>query len=156
VRVRRVRDNAFVVHLANHELKMFEKVLERYPVVPASYSQLSRTGTPSAAQGANQQLLEEAMAEHRDANRGALKEWFTRPGRIQQEAAGFSLPLSDSEMDRLLQVLNDIRVGSWIRMGSPEGRVRKLTRDTAEHLWAMEMSGYFQMHLLEALGTDEP
>jgi hypothetical protein len=137
-------------------MKMFERILEHYPVVPSAYAQLSRTGTSSPAQNSSQQLLEEALAEHREANRRILKEWLTSPGRIQQEKAGVSLSLSTVEMYRLLQVLNDIRVGSWIRMGSPEGRVRKLTKDTAEHLWAMEMSGYFQMHLLEALETDAP
>jgi hypothetical protein len=155
VRIRRLKDDAFVVHLANHELKMLERILELYPVVPFSYARLSRTGTPSPAHAQSQQLLEEALAEHRDGNRRALKEWLARPGRIQHETGGCLLSLSASEIDRLLQILNDVRVGSWIRMGSPEGRVRKLTKETAEHLWAMEMSGYFQMHLLEALEKTE-
>jgi hypothetical protein len=48
-------------------------------------------------------------------------------------------------------MLNDIRVGSWVALGSPEGRVPAVDEDTAHHLLAMEIAGFFQMNLLAAV-----
>jgi hypothetical protein len=42
-------------------------------------------------------------------------------------------------------------VGSWVALGSPEGRVQTVDEKTAPYLWAMEMSGFFQMNLLAAV-----
>ena len=38
-----------------------------------------------------------------------------------------------------------------MRLGSPEEKPARLNEKTAPHFWAMEMAGYFQMQLLEAL-----
>ena len=35
-------------------------------------------------------------------------------------ASGLQLTLSGPEIEWLLQVLNDVRVGSWIALGSPD------------------------------------
>jgi len=51
----------------------------------------------------------------------------------------------------LLQVLNDVRIGSWIELGSPERPLEALGAKTAPAVWAMEMAGAFQMSLLELL-----
>jgi len=45
-------------------------------------------------------------------------------------------------------------VGSWILLGSPDGKPLELTPVTAPHFVAMERAGYFQMQLLEALETE--
>jgi hypothetical protein len=65
--------------------------------------------------------------------------------------AGGRLSLSPAEVEWVLQVLNDIRVGSWIILGSPEERLPELNETNAPHVWAMEMAGHFQAQLLEAL-----
>ena len=41
-------------------------------------------------------------------------------------------------------------------LGSPEDphALDELTEETVPSVWAMEMSGYFQMHLLKALTGD--
>ena len=57
-------------------------------------------------------------------------------------------------MEWLLQALNDIRVGSWLALGSPDGPVEilaALTDKTAPDFWAMEISGHFQAVLLAAV-----
>jgi hypothetical protein len=53
-----------------------------------------------------------------------------------------------------MQVLNDVRVGSWVILGSPDKKPAELNATTAPHFLAMEMAGYFQMQLLEALGRE--
>jgi hypothetical protein len=99
----------------------------------------------------NQRLLEEAVAEQRAANKKQLQTLLTDPRRFADTETGCRMTLSPADMEWLLQVLNDIRIGSWVRLGSPEERLEKLTLKTAPHFWAMEMSGYFQSRLLEAL-----
>ena len=51
-------------------------------------------------------------------------------------------------MDWVLQVLNDVRVGSWVLLGSPEELAMDLNEKTAPHFRAMEMAGYFQAQFL--------
>jgi hypothetical protein len=56
-------------------------------------------------------------------------------------------------MEWLLQVFNDIRVGSWVLLGSPEDNIEAalVDADSARIFWDMEMAGNFQMQLLAAL-----
>jgi hypothetical protein len=61
------------------------------------------------------------------------------------------MTLSAADVEWLLQVFNDVRVGSWVHLGLPEERIAKLTLENAPHLWAMEMAGYFESQLLKAL-----
>jgi len=56
-------------------------------------------------------------------------------------------------MEWLLQVLNDIRVGSWLILGEPDekqGKPIALNDDNARYYAAMEFCGLFQMMLLDA------
>jgi len=71
--------------------------------------------------------------------------------------SGPRLSLSPSELEWLLKILNDVRVGSWIILGSPEQGMefKLLNEKTAPDFWAMEMSGQFQMRFLEALEKRE-
>jgi hypothetical protein len=51
-------------------------------------------------------------------------------------------------------VLNDIRVGSWVKLGCPDlekPAPLEMTRANARALQAMHISGQFQMELLEAV-----
>jgi len=57
-------------------------------------------------------------------------------------------------LEWLLQVLNDIKVGSWVQLGCPElekAAPVNLTRPNARSLQAMHLSGEFQAALLEAV-----
>jgi hypothetical protein len=76
------------------------------------------------------------------------------PRRFQRTDTGFRLSLSRAEAEWVLQVLNDIRVGSWIILGSPEGEIEGLDAKTASDFWAMEMAGYFETELLQALNRE--
>ena len=101
-----------------------------------------------------QRLLDEALAEQRAANKRHLHAWLATPERFQKTRAGYRFTLERADSEWLLQVLNDIRVGHWLRLGSPEAGELKPQNLDAKLLpaWlAMEMSGYFQMTILEAL-----
>jgi hypothetical protein len=77
-------------------------------------------------------------------------------GRFQESDRGFTFTLSATEMDWMLQVLNDVRVGSWVQLGEPDGKApppAELTEQTMQLAWAIEMAGLFEHELLQALQT---
>ncbi|HRT55193.1 MAG TPA: hypothetical protein P5038_01065 [Candidatus Paceibacterota bacterium] len=147
-------NEAYVFHLGRREKTLLTEVLGLYPRVPAGYQRLSRQGRGAEVENA-QQLLDEALAEQRAENTRLVRRLLADPARLGPDPAGkgWLLRLSPSDFEWLLQVLNDIRVGSWVNLGCPEARLdlKFLAPANAPDFWAMEFSGYFQMQFLEAL-----
>ena len=137
-------------HLGRRETSLLLQILKLYPCVPSAHHVLSKSGRVPDRQ-ANQRLLDEALAEQRAENKKQLLALLADPRRFARIETGARLSLPPGEMEWLLQVLNDIRVGSWIILGSPEERLPDLNEDTAPNFLAMEMAGYFQAQLLEAM-----
>jgi hypothetical protein len=152
VKLLRADKDKFVFHLGKREKRLLFEILRRYPVIPAAYPRISK-GTAAAARRADQALLEEALAAQRQENQKQVLALLSEPGRFRETESGFRFSLSAPQMEWLLQVLNDIRVGSWINLGSPDtepGDKIPLTEEAAPHLWVMEAAGFFEMSLLNA------
>ena len=94
------------------------------------------------------------MQQQQVDHKKKLNQFFNDDRRFFKEAKGeLRLTLNGEQMEWLLRVLNEIRVGSWVRLGRPElEAVRKIrpTNEQARFLASMELSGYFQSALLEA------
>ena len=145
----------WVFELAAVEKALLTKVLSLYPMVPAEYPKLSR-GQPQAE---DQKLLEEALAGVREENKQRVAGFLQARGRFRPGKEGEEMHLKRSELDWLLQILNDVRVGSWVRLGSPEGpreTMAALNENTAPLVWGMQVSGNFQMFFLAAMSGDPP
>ena len=138
----------YLFQLAPREKDLFLQVLALYPQVPAGYQSLSKATGP---EDANQRLLDEALQETRAQSKKQLQALLSDPKKLSQTQTGWRLTLSAAEVDWLLQVLNDIRVGSWIHLGSPETPLQTLTEENAPRYWALEMAGFFQGRFLELL-----
>ncbi|MCX6925565.1 MAG: hypothetical protein NT154_20505 [Verrucomicrobia bacterium] len=138
-----------VFHLGQREKRSLVQMLKLYPRVPSSHHVLSKSGRLPSAE-ANQQLLDEALAEQRADNKKQLQALLADPKRFADTETGGRLSLTRVQVEWLLQVLNDIRVGSWVILGSPEKAPKELTPANAPHFLAMEMAGHLQMQLLEA------
>jgi hypothetical protein len=153
VKVVRRHKEKTVLLLEKGEKPLLLALLNRYPLIPSAYQPLSRTAISSEHE-ADQRLLDEALAEQRQENKRQLQTLLKTPRRFRKVQAGWHLSLSAPDIEWLLQVLNDVRVGSWIILGSPERDLPdlELSEQAAPHAWAMEMAGYFQAQLLEALG----
>ena len=149
------RSHARLVFLLGHrEGNLLLQVLKRYPRVPSAHQPISRSSLlPN--QEETQRLLDEALAEQRADCKKQLRALLADPRRFEKVDAGFRLSLSPSDTEWLLQVLNDIRVGSWIILGSPEAKPGSLNTRTAADFWAMELAGAFQAELLQALEGGE-
>jgi hypothetical protein len=137
-------------HLGQRDGTLLLQILQRYPRIPPAHQPLSKAGVLPNQQE-SQKLLDEALAEQRAESKKHLQELLADSRRFQKQDSGFRLSLSPVEAEWLLQVLNDIRVGSWIILGAPEERLEGLNAANAADFWTMEMAGAFESELLEAL-----
>jgi hypothetical protein len=144
--------NKFVLHFGRRERRMLTDLLKLYPCIPPAHHRLSKAQNLPDHES-NQRLLDEALAEQRAENRKELSNLLTNPRRIKQIETGYRLSLSPAEVEWLLQILNDIRVGSWVLLGSPEPKMElaMLNQKTAPHFWAMQLAGDYEAQLIEAL-----
>jgi len=153
--IKRDGDN-FVFHVGKREKRLLFDVLKIYPLVPGAHHRVSKTaGTKQFEE--NQKLLEDALAERKQENRRQLLALLKGEERFRETEGGYRLTLGAAQMEWLLQVLNDIRVGSWLILGEPDEKQGKSIQVNAEnlrHYAAMEFCGLFQMTLLNAF--EEP
>lgn len=139
------------------EKQLLFKVLSLYPLVPGAHHRLSRN--PSSSGHENQKLLEESLASHRDETRQMVRTLINNPKNFPACGSGFRWLASRGEMEWLLQVLNEVRVGSWLALGSPDLQRAKKPQPTADneaHYWAMDIAGGFEMIFISALSGDLP
>ncbi|HWQ92454.1 MAG TPA: hypothetical protein VN673_12350 [Clostridia bacterium] len=143
----RATDKQWVFRLGKREKAQLIKLLKLYPRVPPGHQRLTRTGTPDEE---NERLLEEALQEQRELNRRQVNAFVEDKARFQPDERWVLLRLSPVEFEWLLQVLNDVRVGSWLCLGAPEELIPVMVPNEkiALDLWAMELCGYFQASLL--------
>jgi hypothetical protein len=149
VRLVRATKEGFVLHLGKREKPLFCDLLKLYPRIPSTHrANLSKTGQIPNQQE-NQRLLEDALKESRRENRKKVLRLLEDVKTFHELDTGWQLNVSNSDLEWLLQVLNDIRVGSWLRLGSPASLLlNSITEENALDYWAMEVSGHLQMQLL--------
>jgi len=153
VKLVRREGEAFVFDLGKREERLLIEVLKLYPLVPTTHHRVSQTADPG--RGAEfQKLLEETLAERLRQNKQQLLAMLKDPQRFKQTAGGgCRLTLTPSQIEWLLQVVNDIRVGSWLVLGQPDekkGKPIELNNENARYYAAMEFCGYLQLALLDA------
>jgi len=132
------------------ELQMLLIVLNSFPVLNRSQA-LSKSGDEQKLAEA-QKLLDEAMRDHWSAMRQELETWLQAPNRFHRAERHLEWRVENDRRDWLLQVLNNVRVGSWIELGSPdrlEAGQRDVGEESLHHVALMEMAGMFQSVLLD-------
>ena len=137
-------------HLAGYEQQLLARVLEFYPCLPPAHQRLCRAGGLPEEEAA-QRLLDEALAEQRRENKQQTRALLADRQRFHQTATGWHLRLSPAELEGVFQVLNDVRIGCWVRLGSPEGPVPRVDERNVHLVAAMEQSAHLQMEFLKAL-----
>lgn len=138
--------------IGKREREMLFSLLKRYPVIlGAHFSDRHPPKSPEAKK--NRELLCDALAEQQKENRKHLEQMLSEPGRFLENDLGYTFRLSEAEIDWLLQILNDIRVGSWVQLGEPDPKSPPSTPLTEQSMilaWSMEIAGLFQHSLLES------
>ena len=149
----RTKRGEFVFEISLSEKRLLFDVLKLYPLISATHHRLTKSAR-SAQHDENQRLLEESLTAQREENRKNVRAMLDEPGRFQAAASGFQLTLSGPEIEWLLQVLNDVRIGSWIALGSPDpeqGKKIVFNEKVLPHYRMMELAGAFEMVFLDAL-----
>jgi hypothetical protein len=157
VKLLKRQDSSCIFLVGKRERELMFSLLRRYPVLISNHYR-SRHPPKSEEAKKNQDLLEEALAEQQRENRRELEQMLNEPGRFKETELGYTFTLTASEIEWLLQVLNDIRVGSWTQLGEPDFAMEKLPQLTEQNVqlaWAMEMAGLFQHSLLKAAESAE-
>jgi len=155
VKLFRANQKALVLQFSTDERRMFADVLLQYPAVPEAHQQLSRSRL-SSNDDEHQQLLDEALATQRAELREKVQGWLKDPKQFRRVKHGFNTTLLRADTAWLLQVLNDVRVGSWLRLGAPDpipdiDELFGQPRERLQHWVLMEVSGHFQMQLLQII-----
>jgi len=143
----------YLFEFGERERQWFFEILGRYPFIPISHHQLSKSPDEAESE-ANQKLLEEALAEQRAENKRHVQAMLHDPGRFERSESITRFRLNSGESEWLLQILNDVRVGCWIQLGQPAETKKwevDVSSEAGSFIWAMELCGYFQAVLLESL-----
>ena len=148
-------DNHYVLQFTTQEKDLLLGLLPQYPKLPADHHQASKNDTINADV---QALLADALAEQREKNRVAAQSFLTNTARFEPNEEDWLLTLTDVEIEWFLQVLNDLRVGSWLALDSPEQdddgsyiNFESVTAENVTDIWTMEICGALQYELLNAL-----
>ena len=149
----RTKLDKLVFEISLSEKNLLFDVLKLYPLISATHHRLTKSAR-TAKHDENQRLLEESLAAQREENRKNVRAMLDEPGHFKAAASGFQLTLSGPEIEWLLQVLNDVRVGSWIAIGAPDpesGKKIVFNEKILPHFRMMELAGAFEMVFLDAL-----
>ena len=109
----------FVFQLAAEDRALLTHVLKCFPAGTGPVSPLTKCGEGEAFAEA-QRLLEASLVEQRAAQKRLVDAFLGEQGRFVERPRGYRLRVTRTEMDWLLQVLNEVRVGLWTRLGRPE------------------------------------
>ncbi len=153
MKVIRSSKEKLVLQLSREEKLLLIKILDLYPLVPSSYQQLSRASETKDREG-SQRLLDEALAEQRDVNKRRLRQFLEDPRTFERSQGACRMHLSQGDLEWLLQVLNDVRVGSWIALGSPEAKPPMLSHEATPQFWVMEIAGFLEASLVNAWDSE--
>lgn len=147
------KSRAFV--LTERERDYFVAVLNAYPVVPQDYQPLSCESADRLSPE-DEELLRESLLEHRGGSKARVRSWLRGGARFRQVEDGWQFRLTHLDFNWMMQVLNDVRVGNWLQLGSPDDvhdPIELLNRDPSA-FFHMEAAGMFQMQFLEATQSD--
>lgn len=146
-----------VFSLANRERIFLERLLTFFPMQPDVRPPLSRDAESRFQLADAELLLHEALREgHREATEW-IKLRFTEGEMLAKVKSGWRLTLDEHDVERLLQILNEMRVGAWQRLGSPDDLREDLLASTPSQgpLYAiMTLAGQFEILLLQAISGD--
>lgn len=150
-------DGRLQLRLPMMERLLLAGVLRHFPSVPVDYSAVSSSGR-EAEWEEREALRRESWEAHREEVCRGL-----RPLLVRLDSAAPSsllkLELDPEQTDRLLQALNDVRVGAWLELGCPDplpefDRMPPLNPDHPR--WRLVLAGLFEQLLVEALSGANP
>jgi hypothetical protein len=158
VRLVRTKEGGWTWHLSRPEWSLLAAIGSLFPLVPPEHHQVTHSGQGRSVP-IDPALLQESLAAHTAELRARVQGWI-RDIRQPPGRKALVMQLTATDLEHWLQVLNDVRVGSWLSLGCPDQaalRGLELTPANERHLFLMEFCGSVQARLLEALDeSDDP
>jgi len=143
------KDGLWQYHLAQNEAAVLVGLLKKFPFTKIDPVKISKTDKHPKARE-REKLLNESLAEHRkELKKLALD--LIRPDKFKRMEKGWFMTLSSENRETMLQILNDIRVGSWRALGEPDDLHSHAPQTSAKDLAyrsLMDLAGYFECSLL--------
>ncbi len=149
MKLRQATEAGWEFELEKREHHALSHLLGLYPLVPAGHHELSR----GEDRPEDEALLQSALAEQQTGHRTRVREWLDTPGRFSPRKQGVRMTVAPGDLEWLLQVINDVRVGGWLALGAPEdpAATRAAVKpENIQYLWAMEVAGFFLNALVSA------
>jgi len=132
---------------------LLEKLCQQFPALEVTHFDLCRTMDEDELPD-GRELADQSLTEEQNEVRERMAKFFTEEGRFETMENFLLMRMTTAEVDLRLQVLNDVRIGCWVRAGSPsegaEDRLRSNPK-TAPLLATMQLCGLFQGALLDGL-----
>ena len=150
MRVIRHTKEETLIELSRHEGTLLRDLFSQYPIASLDRRQLTQTGDPERF-AEETELLREALTEHAQENQKRLQTWLDAEGALSLKESACYLRVSHDEINWILQVLNDLRIGSWEQLGCPSQIHLSLDAIAPEEVltyWSMELTGLLQTLLL--------
>jgi len=146
-------EKGLVFSLDKREKQLLVMALRLYPLLPLAHHRISR-GSDNVMAEKTQSLLSEAMGAQKDENKRRLDLLLANERHLVEAKTGWRLNLDFDQVEWFLQVLNDVRVGSWLILGCPDpedGETPDLNPQNARYVVSMEVCGHVEAAILHAL-----
>lgn len=132
--------------LNQNEADILRGLLTRFPFAELNPVQISRIDSGASA-AERESLLNESLAEHRQKLK-KLSLQLLQADRWKKTGNDHLLTLDSAAREILLQILNDIRIGSWRALGQPELLDGPVSKKDVIQRQLLDLAGYFEMSLL--------
>jgi hypothetical protein len=132
------------------ECELLERTLRLYPVMPASVTLISKTADHDDLEE-RQELLDELTRESKAENLKLVGDFLRRPRQFESTDGLVKMLVLRKETNWLLEVVNEIRVGIWQKLGDPEEEGIPFESDHMEDWVSMDYCAEIQSKLLMVL-----
>jgi len=143
-----------LIELNAAEKFIIGELLGRYPILPPDHFKLSKCGDFEDMEE-DEAFLHETLSDEQKANVKEIQRFLTDEKSVKQVGDNFQVTLKREQIEWLLQIVNDIRVGSWAMLGQPDEleEVDGIGDDPVKssYAFAMEISTVVQSILLASL-----
>jgi hypothetical protein len=154
MRVKEISETATTIDLSESEAIFIKEILSAYPLVSNETRELTRSADTSDLEE-DTELLRTSLAELTRGHHKKLQAWVNDPGTFRAVENRYLFKITNENRDWFLQILNDLRIGSWQQLDCPsQEELQELTAnlEIIRPLWTMELAGLLQSFLLRPPG----
>ena len=155
MRLKETSATATTIDLSESEAIFIREILSAYPLVPNESRELTRFADTSELDE-DTELLRTSLADLTLEHEKKLRVWVNSPDTFTEVDNRYQFKITNENRDWFLQILNDLRIGSWQQLDCPsqeELQELSVNPEIIRPLWTMELAGLLQSFLLKYPGN---